>query len=50
MRQIAAGADGVAARAEAARRYMAEHHSAAAIGRKCRDRLVRLGLVAPGVQ
>jgi glycosyltransferase involved in cell wall biosynthesis len=49
MRQVAAGADGVAERAEAARRFMAEHHSAAAVGRRCRDRLVRLGLVAPGV-
>lgn len=47
MRRIAAGADGVAARAEAARRYMAEHHSAAAVGRICRERLVRLGLVGP---
>jgi glycosyltransferase involved in cell wall biosynthesis len=49
MRQVVAGNGGMAERADAGRRYMAEHHSAAAVGRKCRDRLAQLGLIAPDV-
>ena len=42
--------EGVRALQPSDRRYMAEHHSPAAVGRKCRERLTRLGLVAPGRQ
>jgi glycosyltransferase involved in cell wall biosynthesis len=49
MRQVVGGNGNAAERADAGRRYMAENHSAAAVGRKCRDRLARLGLVAGGV-
>jgi glycosyltransferase involved in cell wall biosynthesis len=50
MRQVVAGNGGVAGRADAGRRYMAEHHSAAAVGTKVQNRLAELGLVAPSVQ
>jgi glycosyltransferase involved in cell wall biosynthesis len=47
MRRIVAGDDNVVERIEAGRRYMAEHHSPAAVGLKCRERLAQLGLVPP---
>jgi glycosyltransferase involved in cell wall biosynthesis len=47
MREVAAGNSSVAERAEAGRRYMAEHHSPMAVGRKCRERLVQLGILVP---
>jgi glycosyltransferase involved in cell wall biosynthesis len=50
MRQVVAGNGGVAERSDAGRRYMAEHHSAAAVGTKVQNRLAQLGLVAPGLQ
>jgi glycosyltransferase involved in cell wall biosynthesis len=50
MRQVVAGDGNAAERADAGRRYMAENHSSAAVGKKCRDRLALLGLVARAVQ
>jgi glycosyltransferase involved in cell wall biosynthesis len=50
MRNVVAGDRDVAVRAEAGRHYMAENHSAAAVGRKVRDRLARLGLLSGGVR
>jgi glycosyltransferase involved in cell wall biosynthesis len=47
MRRVVAGKGDAAERADAGRCYMAEHHSPEAVGRKCRDRLAQLGLVAP---
>jgi glycosyltransferase involved in cell wall biosynthesis len=47
MREVVAGNSNVVQRAEAGRRYMAQHHSPMAVGRKCRDRLVQLALIAP---
>ena len=46
MRKVANGGSDVAARAEAGRRFIAEHHSPAAVARQCRARLVELGLLA----
>jgi glycosyltransferase involved in cell wall biosynthesis len=45
MRRVAAGNGNAAERVAAGRRSMAENHSAAAVGRQCRDRLERLGLI-----
>jgi glycosyltransferase involved in cell wall biosynthesis len=47
MREVVAGSSHVAERAKAGRRYMAEHHSPMAVGRKCRERLVQLGIIVP---
>jgi hypothetical protein len=50
MRQVVAGGGNAAERAEAGQRYITEHHSPAAVGRKCRDRLASLGLIASSVR
>jgi glycosyltransferase involved in cell wall biosynthesis len=50
MRRVAAGEGNVAERVAAGRACMAENHSAAAVGRICRDRLERLGLIVPQAQ
>jgi len=48
MRHVLANSAIAAERAAAGRRFMEVNHSAEAVGRKCRERLARLGLAARG--